>query len=221
MPYSIPLWTILTKWPPPLSPQCRYPCSAVPPVFSRPGVRGMSPTPGAMRLEDGIEMLDGAFGAADHHAVAALESPDAAAGAYIHVMNSFGSEFFGAADVVDVVGVAAVDEDVAGFEMRVRCQRWCCPRLRPESSTRWRVVLRVCFARSCSEDEPTALSFTKSSTDLWRPVEDHAFVAGLNKPADHIRLPFLRVQPFRVAYITSCCQRKLVRSIERLHPRGS
>ncbi len=56
--------------------------------------------------------------AADHQAVAALEAPDAAAGAHVDVVDALGGEFFGAADVVDVVGVAAVDEDVAGFEMR-------------------------------------------------------------------------------------------------------
>ena len=63
-------------------------------------------------------MLDGGIRAADHQAVATLESPDSAAGAYVDVVDAFGGEVFGAADVVDVVGVAAVDEDVAGFEMR-------------------------------------------------------------------------------------------------------
>src|SRR5674476_608687 len=41
-PYSMPLWTILTKWPAPAGPQCRYPCSAVPGSPSRlaePGCR--------------------------------------------------------------------------------------------------------------------------------------------------------------------------------------
>src|SRR5258705_1542601 len=49
---------------------------------------------------------------ADHLAVAAFEPPDAAAGADVNVVNAFGSEFLGAANVVDVVRVAAVDEDV-------------------------------------------------------------------------------------------------------------
>src|SRR5258705_9916163 len=49
---------------------------------------------------------------ADHLAVAAFEPPDAAAGADVNVVNAFGSEFLGAADVVDVVRVTAVDEDV-------------------------------------------------------------------------------------------------------------
>ena len=67
-----------------------YPSSAVPPsIFSRPGVRGMSPTPGSQCFENRIELLHGFFRAANHHAVAAIESPDAAAGADIHVVNAF------------------------------------------------------------------------------------------------------------------------------------
>ena len=68
--------------------------------------------------EDGIEMLDDVFFAADHHAVAAFESPDTAAGADVDVVDFFGRQFLGAADVVDVIGIAAVDQDVAGFEKR-------------------------------------------------------------------------------------------------------
>jgi hypothetical protein len=37
MPYSMPLCTILTKWPAPFGPQRRYPWAAVSPV-GRPGV---------------------------------------------------------------------------------------------------------------------------------------------------------------------------------------
>ena len=49
----MPLWTIFTKWPAPLGPQWRYPCSAVPPIASRPGVRAMWPIPGASRAKMG------------------------------------------------------------------------------------------------------------------------------------------------------------------------
>ena len=45
---------------------------------------------GRERFEDGIEMLDDVSFAANHLAVAALESPDAAAGADIHVVNALG-----------------------------------------------------------------------------------------------------------------------------------
>ncbi len=49
IPYSIPLWTILTKWPEPAGPQCRYPSGAVPvAVRVRPGVGSAVPAPGAM-----------------------------------------------------------------------------------------------------------------------------------------------------------------------------
>ena len=37
IPYSMPLWTIFTKWPAPLGPQCSHPSWAVPPSV-RPGV---------------------------------------------------------------------------------------------------------------------------------------------------------------------------------------
>ena len=67
-------------------------------------------------LEDRVEMLHDVRLAADHHAVAPLEAPDAAARPDVHVVNALCREFLRAADVVDVVGVAAVDDDVPLFE---------------------------------------------------------------------------------------------------------
>ncbi len=116
MPYSIPLWTILTKWPAPLGPQCRYPCSAVPPTFSRPGVRGTSPLPGASVGEDRVETRHHFLLAADHHAVAPLQAPDTAARPHVDVVDALRRELLGAPYVVHVVRIAAVDEDVAGLE---------------------------------------------------------------------------------------------------------
>ena len=56
MPYSMPLWTIFTKCPAPTGPQCSQPSSAVPLAVasSRPGVRGMSPRPGARARKIGV-----------------------------------------------------------------------------------------------------------------------------------------------------------------------
>src|SRR5207244_3246853 len=59
--------------------------------------------------EDRVEVLHDVGLAADHHAVAALEPPHAAARSHVHVVNALEPELLGAADVVDVVGVAAVD----------------------------------------------------------------------------------------------------------------
>ena len=61
-------------------------------------------------------MFDDVGLAADHLAEAALQSPDAAAGAGIDVVDAPWPQRLGAADVVDVVGVAAVDDDVARLE---------------------------------------------------------------------------------------------------------
>ena len=68
--------------------------------------------------EDGVEVLHHLRLAADHLAVAALASPDAAAGSDVDVVDSPLAEVLRAPDVVDVVGVPAVDEDVAGREVR-------------------------------------------------------------------------------------------------------
>src|SRR5438552_28110 len=64
------------------------------------------------RGEDRVEVLDHLRLAADHLAVAALQAPDAAAGADIDIMQALRLQLGGAADVVDVVRVAAVDDDV-------------------------------------------------------------------------------------------------------------
>ena len=113
----MPLWTIFTKWPAPLGPQWRYPCSAVPPSASRPGVRAMWPHPRGEPREDRIEMLHDSGLAPDHQAVSALPPPDPPAGAHVHVVDLLRGELPGAADVVHVVGVPAIDEDIAGLEM--------------------------------------------------------------------------------------------------------
>ena len=72
---------------------------------------------GSERFENRIEALHGFVGTADHHAIAAVDSPDAAAGADIDVVNAFGLELIGAAHIVFVVGVATVDDGVAGLHV--------------------------------------------------------------------------------------------------------
>src|SRR6185437_2467000 len=71
---------------------------------------------GRERGKNRIEAVDGGFVAADHQAIAALEAPDAAAGANVEIMNAFRLERAGAAHVVLVERVAAIDHDIAGLE---------------------------------------------------------------------------------------------------------
>ena len=53
----MPLSTIFTKWPAPLGPQCRYPCSAGQGVPFLPRVRGAALTPGGMLLKIGLPLV--------------------------------------------------------------------------------------------------------------------------------------------------------------------
>src|SRR5471030_2965719 len=76
------------------------------------------------RREQRRDMRHGVFFAAYHQAVAALETSHAAAGADVDVMQAAFFELLGAADVVAVVGVAAIDDDVAFLQQwRQRRQR--------------------------------------------------------------------------------------------------
>ena len=82
----------------------------------RPGVRGADVEAGGDRGEDRAESLDDLLLAADHQAEAALEAPDAAARADVHVVDPLVPERARVADVVVVVRVAAVDDRVAGLQ---------------------------------------------------------------------------------------------------------
>ena len=78
--------------------------------------------------------------AADHLAEAALQSPDASAGADIDIVQTLSGQFLSAANVVDVVGVAAVDDDVARLRSGSKAQRVWRQRPPRESSARPRAA---------------------------------------------------------------------------------
>src|ERR1700733_13201259 len=84
--------------------------TSLPPV----GARDVADT-WRQRLQDRVETFDHGLVAADHHAIAALDAPDAAGGADINIMNAAFPELLAAADVVLPERVAAIDDDVAGF----------------------------------------------------------------------------------------------------------
>ena len=69
---------------------------------------------GGKRGKDRIEMVDRGLVAADHQAIAALEAPDPARGADIDITDAGLQQVGGAADIVLVVGIAAIDQDVIG-----------------------------------------------------------------------------------------------------------
>ena len=67
-------------------------------------------------FEDGLEIVECVRFRTDHEAIATLDSPHAAAGAGIDVVDAFFAECGGAADIVFVIRIAAIDQDVTGFE---------------------------------------------------------------------------------------------------------
>src|SRR4030095_15972291 len=67
-------------------------------------------------LQDRVDDLDRFFVAADHQAVAPLQTKDAAAGTDVHIVQALLTQLLGPAYVVAIVRVAAVDDDVAFIE---------------------------------------------------------------------------------------------------------
>src|SRR5262249_31694731 len=65
-----------------------------------------------------IKMLDYSGLAADHHTVAAIQSPNTPAGSHVDIMDLLRCEFGRAPDIVDVVGISTVDEDVIRLQQR-------------------------------------------------------------------------------------------------------
>ena len=63
----------------------------------------MSPMPWCEGGEDRIEMLNHCRLAANHHAVAALETPDTTARSHVHIVNFLRREFLRAPDIVHVI----------------------------------------------------------------------------------------------------------------------
>src|SRR6266404_8615623 len=59
--------------------------------------------PRSQRVENRIKVANGIVFAADHLAVAALQSPYAAARADIDIVNAFGGKLLGAANIIDVI----------------------------------------------------------------------------------------------------------------------
>jgi hypothetical protein len=73
--------------------------------------RGIGPR--CQRFKNRIQVPHDGRGAADHQAEATIESPDSAACADVDEVNAPGGQFTRPAQIVDVMRVAAVDDDVA------------------------------------------------------------------------------------------------------------
>ena len=62
-------------------------------------------------------MLDSSGRAANHQTVTSFQPPDTAAGANVDILDSLGRELLSAPDVIDVIRIAAINQNVAGFQI--------------------------------------------------------------------------------------------------------
>ena len=123
-----------------------------------------------------VEVLYDRLLAADHHAVAALQTPDATARADVDVVDSLGGEFLRAPDVVHVVGVAAVDEDVAASRDTAEQSAMVLSTTAAGTISQTARGFASFFTRSCQRGRPGRLLLDQLFHRLGRPVEDDAVV---------------------------------------------
>jgi hypothetical protein len=149
--------------------------------------RGAGRVPGAGRQlrEDRIEVLDRCRLAANHQAVPSLAAPDTAAGPDVHVMDALLRELLRAPDVVDVIGIAAVDEDVARHEMREKAAdrrvHGRCRDHQPDGSRRLQLRHEI-----HDRSGPDGRRSDQVLDGFRRPVENDTLMAACEKPPGHV-----------------------------------
>ena len=181
----MPLWTIFTKWP---APSGRSASSPARPGSARRCGRACAARrrrPGAIVAKIGSSASTTSVLAADHQAEAALEPQDAAAGADVDVVDALLRERLPRADVVAVVGVAAVDHDVAGLEQlgeRVDRPSVMSPAGTISHTARGFASFATKSASDAHRSAPSSSSAVTASVD----VGHDALVAVAQQPADHV-----------------------------------
>ena len=138
------------------------------------------------RLEDRIEPVDHGLVAADHHAIAALDAPDAAGGADIEIMDAARLQRLAAADVVLPEGVAAVDDDVAGSISFASASIVSSVILPAGSITQAVRGFSSFLTKSSSAFAPAAPSAASARDRLLVLVVDDGGMAMLHQPADDV-----------------------------------
>ena len=136
--------------------------------------------------KDWIELLDNLLLAADHHAVTSLQSPDAAARSHVHVVDSLRREFLGAPDIVNVIGIAAVDQNVLCLKMGQKIRDSFVHDRRGNHQPD-RTRLRELSHKLRERGGANGFLLGQLRNRFRRPVENHALMAALEKPPRHVR----------------------------------
>ncbi len=148
------------------------------------GGRYIAPA-GSKRRKDRVEMLDDRLFAADHHAVTPLQPPDPAAGPDIDVMDPSRRQLLGAPDIVDVIGIAAVDQDVVGLESGQNVGNGLVDDGRGDHQPDRPRLLQL-FDEVDERGGPDGVLFGQFGHGCGRHVEDHALMASLQQPPHHV-----------------------------------
>src|SRR5882672_2018514 len=140
---------------------------------------------GGERFENWVEVLDDFIFAANHLAVAAIKSPDAATGADVTIVNTLRAEFFGTANVVNVIGIATVDDDVVLFKLGDEILKSCVDNSRGDHQPDG-ARLRE-FFHKIVERVGGGCTFAGELLDGFRAaIVDDAGVAIANQAAHHV-----------------------------------
>src|SRR2546428_2126725 len=140
----------------------------------------------SQRGKDWIEVFDYLLLATNHHAVPALQSPDATARSHIYIMDSLRREFLGAPDIVNVIGIAAVDQHVLCLKMGQEIgDSFVHHRRRNHQPDRPR--LGELLYEVAQRGGANCLLFRQLRHRFRRHVEDHALMAAVEKPPRHVR----------------------------------
>src|SRR6266536_2364321 len=141
--------------------------------------------PGSEAGEDRVEVLHDVGFAADHHAVAALEPPHAATRPHVHVVNTLRPQLLRAADIVDVVRIAAVDQDVTPLQRGEEIGDGLVHHRRGHHEPD-RARLVELLHEIHERGRPDRLVLHQLLHRLRRHVEDHALVAAFDEPPHHV-----------------------------------
>ncbi len=131
-------------------------------------------------------MRDDILLAANHHAVAAFESPDSAARAHIHIMDALGLELLGPTDIVHVIGVAAVDEDVSRLKRRQNVGDGLIYHGRRDHQPQRPGLLKLGH-QIRKRGASRRLLLHQLVDRFWRPVEHDALMPSLEEAPHHVR----------------------------------
>ena len=141
----------------------------------------------SQRLEDRIEALDRFHLPADHHAVAAIETPDAAARPHVNVMNPLFRQMLRPPQVVLEIRVTAVDDYVARFKpLRQRHHRLVggIPRRNHDPGGPW---LAQPFGEVIERSAASGTFAFHLANAVGVHIEDDAVVIPFHQATNHVR----------------------------------